>query len=71
MLLHVFAHIDPDDVILIIKQPLGQGLGQLRLTHAGRSQEQEGADRLRGILDPGLGPDNRLGHLLNRLIPVQ
>ena len=68
MLLHVFAHIDSDDVILIIKQPLGQGFRQLRLTHTGRSQKQEGADRLRGILDPGLGPDNGLGHFFNRLI---
>ena len=42
--LHVFAHINTDHVVFIIKQGLGKGLGKLGLTDTGRSQEQEGTD---------------------------
>ena len=35
MLFHIFAHIDPHHVVLVIKQALRQGLGQLRLSDAG------------------------------------
>ena len=66
--LHILAHIDPDHVLLIVKQGLGQSLGQLRLAHAGGSQEQERADGLCGILDPGLGTEDRIRHQLYALI---
>ena len=50
------------------KQLRRQRLGQLRLSHAGGAQEQEGTDGLGGILDPGLGTDNGVRYLAHRLI---
>ena len=63
ILLHVLTHIDTYHIILIVEQCCRQTLGQLRLTDTGRSQEQEGADGLAGILDPGFGTDDGFGDL--------
>ena len=68
VLLHVLAHVDADHIVLIVEQRLRQGLGQLRLAHAGGAQEQEGADGLGGILDARLGAENGLRHLLHALV---
>ena len=38
---------------LVVEQELRQGLGQLGLTDTGRTEEQEGADRTVGVLQPG------------------
>ena len=36
MLLHVFRHIEPDHIGLIVKQKLGQRAGQFGFSHSGR-----------------------------------
>ncbi len=66
--LHVFRHIDTDHVFLIIKERLCQSFCELGFADARRAEEQEGANRLRRILDAGLGPHNGLGNLADRLI---
>ena len=68
ILLHVLRHIDTHHGIFIIKEVLGQRLGELCLADAGRSHEEEGADGLGGILDAGLGPENGLRHALHGLV---
>ena len=50
--LHVFAHVDPDHVVLRVKQVFGQGPRQLGLAHAGGAEEQEGADGAVRVLEP-------------------
>ena len=66
--LHIFTHVDPDHVVLIVKQALGKSLGKLCLADAGRSKEQERSNRFGRILDAGFGPDNRLCYLRNAFI---
>ena len=66
--LHVLGHIDPDHVLFIIEQGLGQGLGQFGLAHAGRSEEQEGTKRTVGVLDAGTGAENGLGNLAHGFV---
>ncbi len=68
MLLHVFAHVDTYHVALVVKQALRQGLGQLRLAHAGRPHEQKRPNRLIRILDPRLRSDDGLRHHLHALV---
>ena len=60
--LHIFTHVDTDHVLFIVKQGLRQCLGKFRFTDAGRSEEQEGTDRFRGILDAGFGTQDRIRH---------
>ena len=43
--LHELAHVDLDERVLGAEHELGEGLGQLRLAHAGGAQEDERADR--------------------------
>jgi signal recognition particle GTPase len=52
MLLHEFAHVDPNHRPFIIEQKLGQRLAQFRLTDTGRAQENERTDRSVRILQP-------------------
>ena len=66
--LHVFAHVDPHHVLLIVEQGSCKRLRQLRFSHAGRPEEHEGADGFGGILDSGLGADNGLRHLFHALV---
>ena len=42
----ILTHVDTHHVVLIVKQALGKRLCKLCLTDSGRSQEQEGSDRL-------------------------
>ena len=41
----VLGHVEPDQRVLGVEQVLGQGLGELGLADAGRSDEDERADR--------------------------
>ena len=68
MFLHVLTHIDTHHIALIVKQAFRQRLGQLRLTDSGRTQEQEGTDWLRRVLDTRFGTDNGLRHLLHAFV---
>ena len=45
-LLHVLGHVDTHERALVVKQALGQRLGELGLAHAGGAQEEEAADGL-------------------------
>jgi hypothetical protein len=47
---HEFAHVDTDHRGLVIEHHLGKRFTKFRLTHSGRSQEQERSDRAIGIL---------------------
>ena len=67
-LLHIFGHIDPDDLRLIIKQLLGKRLRDFCLTDTGRSQEQEASKRTVLILDLCLGAHDRITDKLQRFI---
>ena len=68
MFLHVFAHVDADHVLRIIKQNFRQSFGQFRLAYAGRPQEDKGTDGTVGILDARTGADHRIRHSLHRFI---
>ncbi len=60
MLLHIFGHVDADHVPLVVKEGLGQSLGQLRLAHAGGAQEDKGANGAALILQARPAPQNGL-----------
>jgi len=47
---HEFAHVQPDHRVFVVEQDFGQGLAQFGLADAGRTQEQERADRPLRIL---------------------
>ena len=67
-LLHIFGHVDADEVLLIVKQRFGQRLGQLGLADAGRPEEEETADRPAGVRNAGAGAQNRIRDLLHGLV---
>ena len=52
-LLHVLAHVDAHQRLLVIEQELGESSCELRLPHAGRAKEDERADGPLGILEAG------------------
>ena len=66
--LHVLGHVDPDHVLLVVKKCLRQCFGQLGLTDTGGTQEQEGTDRLGGILDARLAAHDGFRNLGHRLV---
>ena len=66
--LHILAHVDPHQVLLAVKQSLGQGLGQLRLAHACGTQEQEGTDGLVGVGNAGAASQDGLAHQAHSLV---
>ncbi len=55
MLLHVLAHVELDERVLVVEEELRQSLGQLGLPHAGGAQEDERAAGPLGVLEPGPG----------------
>src|ERR1035441_551956 len=69
VLLHVLAHVELDQRVLVTEQEVGERLGQLRLAHPGRAGEDERAPGPLRVLQPGPGaPDGlrqrRDGHVL-------
>jgi hypothetical protein len=44
MFFHVLGHIEPHDGALVVEKEFGQRPGELRLAHAGGTEEQERAD---------------------------
>ena len=56
MLLHVLAHVELDQRVLVVEEELGQRLGQLGLPDTGRAQEDERAARALRVLEAGPGP---------------
>src|SRR5438093_2704112 len=68
VLLHVLRHVDPHHRALIVEEELGERADQLRLSHPGRAEEEERAERTVGILEPGAGATNRVRHGAHRFV---
>ena len=66
--LHILGHIDPHQIVFIVKQGLCQGLGKLRFTHASGAQEQEGTNGPVGILNTGTASLDGFGNGLHGFI---
>ena len=60
MLLAVLTHVDAHQGVLVVKLELRESLRKLGLTHAGRSQEQEGTNRAVRVGNSGAGAANRI-----------
>ena len=68
MPLHVFGHIDPDHSVLVTEHGLCQRLAQLRLAHAGGTQEQEATNGSLGVLQTHTATADGPGHSLYSLV---
>lgn len=68
MAFHVLRHVQADHGIFIAEEGFRQRPGELRLTHTGGAQEDEGADGPLGILQPRMGPAHGLGDHTDGLI---
>ena len=68
VLLHVLAHVDLDQCVLVPEHELGEGLGEQSLTNAGGSGEQEDARGSLGILQPAATASDGLRDLPDRLV---
>ena len=62
MALHVLGHIDTHHGVLITEHGFSQRLAQLRLAHAGGTQEQERTDGTMGILQAHTAAADGTGH---------
>ena len=60
MLFLVLGHVDAHHRLLVVEQEFGEGAGQLGLADAGRTEEQEAAERAVGILQPGARAADRV-----------
>ena len=65
MLLGVLAHVDADDRALVVEQEVRQRLGELGLTDAGRTEEQERPSRPVGVGDARASASDGVGHRLH------
>ena len=68
--LAVLAHVEADHGRLAVEEELRQGLGQLGLADAGRTQEQERADRPVGVLQSGAAAADRVGDRVHGVVLV-
>ena len=68
VLLHVLAHVDLDQGVLVAEHELGQGLGQQGLAHAGGAGEDEAAGGPLGVLQAAAAAADGLGDRLDRLV---
>src|SRR5208282_4091380 len=68
MALLVFAHIDPDQVLLGIEESFRKSFRKLRFPDAGRTKKDERADRSPRVLNSRASPYYRISHQLHRLI---
>src|SRR6202011_888203 len=64
----VLTHVDPDHVLVGVEQRRRERPGQLGLADAGRSQEDEGADRPTRRLNTGAGANEGVGDELHGLV---
>ena len=68
MLLHVLAHIELDQCLIVAEQELGEGLGQFGLTHAGGAQEDERTARTLRVLESGTSTTDGLADRLDGVL---
>ena len=69
VLLAELGHVELDQRVLVAEQELGQRLGQLGLTDAGRAGEDERAAGTLRVLQAGTGAPDRLRQRLDRPPP--
>ena len=62
VLLTVFGHVDADHCGFVVEKELRKRLGQLRLTHTRRAEEEERADRTVRIRHARTGATHRVRH---------
>lgn len=65
---NVLGHVDADEHVVVAKELLGEGFGELRLADARGAQEEEGARRLLGVAGARARPDHGVGHGADRLV---
>jgi hypothetical protein len=68
VLLHVLAHVERDEALLVAEQVLGERLGQLGLAHAGGAEEDERAAGALRVLQAGAGAAHALADGLDRVL---
>ena len=74
VLLRVFTHVEPQQRRLVTEHEFSDRLAELRLAHAGRPDEKEGAAGLRGmhaagqVAKPELRPDEHRHDLVEHVI---
>ena len=66
VLLHVLRHVDAHHRVLVVEQELGQRARGLRLSHAGRPEEDERPDRPVRILKSRARAPHGVGHRFAR-----
>src|SRR4051812_29982129 len=67
VLLHVLGHVDAHHRPLVVEEEIGERTRGLRLPHARRAEEDEGADGTIRVLQPGARPPNGVGYGGHRL----
>ena len=67
-LFHILGHIDPDQIVFIIKQCLRQRFGQLCFADTGGTKEQERANGAVRVLNTGTAALNCFCNRLYRFI---
>mmetsp|Transcript_23680 Transcript_23680/g.52911 ORF Transcript_23680/g.52911 Transcript_23680/m.52911 type:complete len:397 (+) Transcript_23680:3-1193(+) len=68
VLLHVLGHVDSDERVLAVEHEFREGLGKFRLTHSGRSQEDEARDGLARVIQSRAAPLYAQRHGVHRLV---
>ena len=68
VLLHVFAHVDPDHGVLVVEQKFGERTRQFRFADAGRAEKNKRADRAIFILQTGAGATDGVRHGDDRFV---
>ena len=66
--LHVFAHVDTNNIVLIVEQRLCKCFCQFCFADTGRTEEQERTQRTVRVLDSGTGPQDCLTDFFDCLI---
>ena len=67
-LFHILGHIDPDQVLFVVEQRLGEGFGEFGLADAGRTEEQKRSERTVRILDARPRAQDRVRDLGDRFV---
>ena len=69
VLLHVLAHVDARERLLVVEEEFGERLGELGLADAGGPDEEERAQGPVGVGEPGSVAADGVGHGLDRRAP--
>ena len=68
MFLHELAHVESSQRPFVIEEKLGERLGELGLSHSGRSEKQKRTDRPLRIAKPDSTSPHGLAQRVNRVI---